>query len=73
MRICETLEVNVVIGRHDNPWGKAIGLFSEEIEKHIGNKVHKMVEPTFSTTTETERITCQVWMERFVNRLILRL
>jgi len=54
------IKFNHITFRKSNPWGEVVEEFSEKIKEKIGGKVHKLVEPNFSTTTSNERLTCQV-------------
>ena len=47
-------------GSPDNPWPEVFDSFSEQIRKHVGDKTHTLLTPSFSTTGATERAAAQV-------------
>ena len=51
-----------VKGSPGNDWEGALGDFSEEIRKNIGNEIHSILTPEFSTTGPVERAASQVVM-----------
>ena len=51
-----------VKGSPDNDWEGALGDFSEEIRKNVGNEIHGILTPEFSTTGPVERAAAQVVM-----------
>ena len=49
----KTLEVrrdDFVKGSPDNDWEQVFGAFSEEIRKNVGDEIHGLLTPDFSTT-----------------------
>ena len=59
----KTLEVrrsDLCKGSPNNPWSAILGEFSEQIRKNVGDKVHSMLTPSFSTTTPVEKAAAQV-------------
>ena len=51
-----------VKGSQGNDWEGALGDFSEEIRKNVGNEIHGILTPEFSTTGPVERAASQVVM-----------
>ena len=49
-----------VKGSPDNPWPEVFDEFSEQIRKHVGDKIHALLTPEFSTTGPTEKAAAQV-------------
>ena len=49
-------------GSPTNDWEGALGLFSEEIRKNIGDDIHSLLTPEFSTTGPVEKAAAQVVM-----------
>ena len=59
----KTLEVrrdDFVKGSPDNDWEQALGAFSEEIRKNVGDKIHGLLTPDFSTTGPVEKAASQI-------------
>lgn len=49
-------------GSPDNNWEGVLGDFSEEIRKNVGDEIHSLLTPEFSTTGPVERAAAQVVM-----------
>ena len=49
-----------VKGSQNNDWEGALGDFSEEICKNVGNEIHSILTPEFSTTDPVKRAVAQV-------------
>ena len=49
-------------GSPTNDWEGTLGLFSEEIRKNIGDDIHGLLTPEFSTTGPVEKAAAQVVM-----------
>ena len=49
-----------VKGSPDNDWGRALGKFSDAIREHVGDEIHSLLTPEFSTTGPVERAAAQV-------------
>ncbi|XP_064400332.1 uncharacterized protein LOC135346585 [Halichondria panicea] len=49
-------------GSDSNPWPEAFEEFSEQIRKHVGDKIHDLLTPSFSTTGPVEKAAAQVVM-----------
>ena len=49
-----------VKGSPDNDWEQAFGTFSDEIEKNVGDEIHSLLTPDFSTTGPVEKAASQV-------------
>ena len=59
----KTLEVtrdDFVKGSPENRWPEVFESFSDQIRKHVGDKTHDLLTPTFSTTGPNERAAAQV-------------
>ncbi len=57
---------NFVKGSPDNDWESCLGMFSEEIRKNVGDDIHGLLTPEFSTTGPTEKASAQaVMMDAF--------
>ena len=59
----KTLEVrrdDFVKGSLDNDWEQALGVFSEEIRKNVGDEIHGLLTPDFSTTGPVEKAASQI-------------
>jgi hypothetical protein len=53
-------------GFSENDWGGALEVFSEEIRKNVGDEIHSLLTPDFSTTGPLERVSAQaVVMDTF--------
>ena len=51
---------DIVKGSPKNPWPAILDEFSEQIRENVGDKVHDMLTPSFSTTTPVEKAAAQV-------------
>ena len=51
---------DLVKGSPQNPWPAVFDEFSEQIRRNVGDKVHGMLTPSFSTTTPVEKAASQV-------------
>ncbi len=49
-------------GSPDNDWERCLGMFSEEIRKNVGDEMHGLLTPEFSTTGPVERASAQIVM-----------
>lgn len=49
-----------VKGSPENPWVEALGEFSAEIQNHIGQEIHNLLIPNFSTTGVVERVASEI-------------
>ena len=49
-----------VKGSPDNDWEGVFGDFSEEIRKNVGDEIHSLLTPEFSTTGPVERAAAQI-------------
>ena len=49
-----------VKGSADNPWPEVFSAFSDQIESHVGPKVHSTLTPDFTTTGPAEKAASQV-------------
>ena len=47
-------------GNPDNDWEGVFGDFSEEIRKNVGDEIHSLLTPEFSTTGPVERAAAQI-------------
>ena len=47
-------------GSPDNDWEQALGTFSDEIRKNVGDEIHGLLTPDFSTTGPVEKAASQV-------------
>ncbi len=53
-------------GSPNNDWESCLGMFSEEIRKNVGDDIHGLLTPEFSTTGPTEKASAQaVMMDSF--------
>ena len=51
---------NFVKGSPDNDWEQVFGAFSEEIRKNVGDEIHGLLTPDFSTTGPVEKAASQI-------------
>jgi hypothetical protein len=51
---------DLVKGSPENPWPEVFREFTGQIRSHIGEETHDLLQPTFSTTGETEKAASQV-------------
>ena len=61
----KTLEVrqgDFIKGSPHNKWQDVFDSFSDQIRRHIGDKTHDLLTPSFSTTGPVERAATQVVM-----------
>ena len=49
-------------GKSDNAWEAVFNEFSQQIRQQIGDDLHKLLTPTFSTTTSVETVAYEVTM-----------
>ena len=47
-------------GSPDNDWEQALGAFSDEIQKNVGDEIHCLLTPDFSTTGPVEKAASQI-------------
>jgi hypothetical protein len=57
IQICRN---DFVKGSPDNPWPEVFGEFSSQIREHIGEDIHDLLVPTFSTTGAIEKAACEI-------------
>ncbi len=51
-----------MISSKSNPWPEAFEEFSEQIRRHVGDKTHDLLTPSFSTTGPVKKAAAQVVM-----------
>ena len=49
-----------VKGSPDNDWEQVFGAFSEQIQENVGDEIHSLLTPDFSTTGPVERAASQI-------------